>query len=232
MGGRIGVQLVEVGNSHREVRVRKKLDRLSLCAVSEEDRNVPALGTLEQQRRELLGLGAGVAHDDTAWMQVVPKSSALPQKLRGEHDAKTGVGFTHALCEAHRHRGLDDDRRVGSPTRHVVNNLFDGRSVEMHCVRIIVGRGGNYDKGCSGISVLRIGSGPEVEIASPEEGLEFCIFMIGGRPALTNSAREPSTSRATTSLVLGKDDGIGQPHVAEANNSYLHSIILSVLGSC
>src|SRR3989338_3128892 len=71
MGGRISVELVEVGYAHGKVGVGEELDRLGLCRVGKQGGDVLLDRTLLEQIGKGLGACGAFADDDARGVQVV-----------------------------------------------------------------------------------------------------------------------------------------------------------------
>lgn len=99
----VGVELVEVGDAQRQVRIGEELDGLGLGGAQYELRDalgavsihavqLGRIGTLSEQAGKLLGRVHGLSvllgrpHHDAAGVQVVVESLALAQELRTEED--------------------------------------------------------------------------------------------------------------------------------------------------
>ena len=81
MGGGIGVEFVEVRDTHSQISVGKEFDGFGFCGIGKEDGDVLLDGTFFKQiGKDFSTLGA-FANDDTGRMQVVVESSAFTQEF-------------------------------------------------------------------------------------------------------------------------------------------------------
>ena len=157
----VGIELVEVRYTQRQVGIGEQLDRLGLGGAHEEHGNVLLDGPLLDERGELmrgiLQRGIVTAHDDAARVEVVVERLALAEELRREEDARhhdlhLAVGLPLAVREflarmgsiAHRHGGFDDHHGVGIDLQHQFDHLLYVRSVEEILLGVVVRGGGNH----------------------------------------------------------------------------------------
>ena len=145
----IGVQLVEEGDSERQICVCKQFDGLCLCEAHEERINVLLDGTFLQQCRKFVGgcdkvriLRVG-ADDDAGRVEVVIQGLGLPQKLRAEDDVPALIFFPDRSREAHRDGGLDDHDGLRVHLHHQLDDRLHRRGIEEVLPAVVVGRGGN-----------------------------------------------------------------------------------------
>jgi hypothetical protein len=81
VGGGIGVQLVEVGDTHGQIGVGEQLDRLRFGGIGEQGVDVLLHRTLLQQSGESLGALGALADDDAGRVQIVVQRTSFAQEL-------------------------------------------------------------------------------------------------------------------------------------------------------
>ena len=93
------------------------------------------------------------SYDNTAGIEIVVKSFALAQELRGEDDVVVVVFLAHALRVAYRYGALDHHNGLRIHLHHQFNDLFHMTRVEIVLYWVIVGGCGNDNE--VGIFVCR-----------------------------------------------------------------------------
>ena len=146
MGGRVGVQLVEVSHPHRQKGIGKKLDRLGLGAVGQQHRNILLDGPLAQEIGKHLRPRRLLTHDDAGRVKIVVKRPAFPQKLRRENEIAATQLLPGLFGIAHRHGGLDDHQRIRIDRHHIADHRLNGTGIEVVGLGIVIGGCGNHYK--------------------------------------------------------------------------------------
>lgn len=185
LGLGIGVELVEVGDAQRQVRVGEQLDGLGLGEAHEQCMDVLLDGALLQQ----LGEGAGSldevlvlrigAHHDAARVQVVVQGLGFTQELGAEDDVLGAGLLADGLGVAHRNGGLDDHDCVRIDLHHQIDDGFHCGGVEEVLRAVVIGRRGDDDEVGVGIRLLAVKRGGEVQLLLREVLLDVIILNRG-----------------------------------------------------
>ena len=166
----IGVQLVEVAYSERQVGVGEEFHRLSLCESHEEGVDVLLDGSLlqefcEEMRRLVEPLiSCRSAHDDAARVEIVVERLALAQEFRGEDDVLAAHLLAYVLGVAHWDGALDDHDGIWVHLLDQLDDLFYMRCVEVVLHGVVVGWRGDYHEVGIPVGCGCIGSSLEVEL--------------------------------------------------------------------
>src|SRR5690606_585157 len=98
----ITVQLVKIGNPHREVSIGKELDSFGFCTIGKQNRNVLTNSSrCHQIRKDLRSLGA-FTYNYSRRLKVVVEGLPLAQKLGREHYVIDIEPCAHGPCIADR----------------------------------------------------------------------------------------------------------------------------------
>lgn len=101
---RVGVELIKERDSHREVGVREKLDRLGFGGIREEHRHVLILSPFNEEFREDVSLFAVVTDHDARGVKVVVEGVAFTEELRNEDHVFNSKALFQRRSVAHRNR--------------------------------------------------------------------------------------------------------------------------------
>ena len=180
LGFRIGVQLVKVGNSQRQIGVGEQLYRLGLCCPHNKGIRIFLQGPFPQQfgknscRLHLFRVLRICPNDDPRRIQVVVKGFGLPQKFRAEQDALREILFPH--CR--RNGRFDDHNTAGIAAGGQPDNILHRGGIKAIGFAVIIGRRRNDDK--IGCAVCRLGvqCGGEVQGLVPQ--IFFNILVLDG----------------------------------------------------
>ncbi len=243
----VGVELVEVGDAQRQVRVGEELDGLGLGGAQNELRDAPGavgvhalqlggVGALGEQAGEAFGRGEGLgvvlrrANHDAAGVQVVVESLALAQELRTEEDLAVAEPLAQARGVADGDGRLDDDPGVRVNRANGGDGGLDGARVEEVPVRVVVG--GRGDDGVVGVRIGlgHVDGGVQVELALPRLGLRqeaLDLVVLDGRLVVVDLRDLLGHDVQRVHLVvLRKKYGEGQADIAGTGDSDFHGAII------
>ena len=93
----------------------------------------------------------GYTHNDTAGIEIIVESFALPQKFRREQKIELlnppcGIFHIQTACIAHRNGRLNDHHRIWVHLQHCINHFFNVASVKEILLDVIVSRCSNHHK--------------------------------------------------------------------------------------
>ena len=242
----VGVELVEVGHSQRQVGVGEELDGLGLGGAQHELRDahgavgvltlhLGGVGALCEQAGEPLRRGDGIgvvlrrANHDAAGVQVVVECLALAKELGAEEDLAVAQFLSQASGVADGDGRLDDDPGVRVHRAHGGDCGLDGAGVKEVPVRIVVG--GRGDDGVVGarIGLGHVHGGVQIELALPRLGLRqeaLDLVVLDGRLIVVDLLDLLGHDvQGVDLVVLREQDGEGQADVAGTGDSDLHVIL-------
>ncbi len=222
-----GVELVEVGDPHREVGVGEELDRLGLGGLGEEHGDVVGVGALDEQLGERARPLGVLADDDPRRVEVVVQRAPLAQELGGEDHVRDPQPLAHVLDVAHRHGRLHDHGGAGLDAVHVAHDGLDRAGVEVVGDRVVVGRRRDDHEVGAGVGLLRIGREGDVQLLLGQEARDVVVVDRALAPAQPVDPRGVEVE-ADDGVVPGEQHGHGQADVAEARDGDLRGHAVSV----
>jgi hypothetical protein len=114
----------------------------------------------------------------------------------------------HALGKTDGHRAFNRHRRLGVDGPHVLDHRLHRGGVEKVGDRVVIGRGGNDDKVCVGLSLGLVQRGVQVECLVSQ--------VVGDVGVLNGGA--PLVEQRHHLVVLGQQNSVGKADVAGAGN--------------
>ena len=220
------IQLVEIGDPQRQIRVGEQFDGLRLCEAHEQRFNVFLDGAFLQQRRKLVrGLRQARvaqirAHDDAARVQIVVKRLALAQELRAENDVPAVKLRPNGFGIAHGNRGFDDHNRIRVVPHDQPDHRFNRARVEVLGSGIVIGRRGDHHKVRVAVCRLRVQCRRQVQLLLRQ--VFFDVFILNRRFSVVNHLnlfRHDVNRRHL--MLLAQQRRNRQPHIARSRNRNL-----------
>ena len=238
LGLSVGVELVEVGDTNREVGIGKELDRLGLGRMNDQGLDVLRglacalfldAGTLEQEVCEhLRGFHLVVVRtdDNAARMEVVIECLGLSEELRAEDDVINAVFLAYGVGVADRDGGLDDHHDIGVDLQHVLDRVLDCGGVEEVVDVVVVGGRRNDNEVGARVGCVLISRSDQVELAGAfvhlaEETLD--LFVLDRADELVELFRLGFGGGDGGDFVfLGEQDSQAEADISDACDGYLH----------
>ena len=150
--------------------------------------------TLQHQIGKSPAPRAGIAHHNTAGVQVVAQRAALAQKL-GAKDNTVCVQFgAHAGNIAHGNGGFDHHGAVSAVGNGQTDHMIDAGSVERVGIRVIIGRRRHNNQLRAFQCGICIGGGLQVQRLLCQK----CAQLLIDDGVLTSSTRVVSRSTPVT----------------------------------
>ena len=217
------IQLVEIGDPQRQIRVGEQLDGLRLGEAHEQRINVFLDGALLQQRRELVrGLRQARvaqirAHNDAARVQIVVKRLALAQELRAEDDVLAAELLTRACSVANRNGRLNDHDGIRVVLHNQLDHSLDRARIEALRVAVVVCRSRYNNKVRIRVRSLCIQRCSQIQFFLCEILLD--VFILNRRFSVVNHLnlfRHDVNRRHLMLLAQQRRDR--QPHIARSRN--------------
>ena len=227
----VGVKLVEIADTHRQVRVGEELDRLSLGGMRNEDRDVGVGGALLEERGEHLGFGPLVlvrADDDAARVEVVVESLALAEEFGREDDIVDAVLLADGVGIPYGNGRFNDHQHVRVDAEDVLDGVLDGGGVEEMVLVVIIGRSGNDDELRGAVCRLLVHRGAKVQFAFAflrfaEEALDLVVLDRADK-VVQLICFLGSSGNCRYFMVLGKQHRQRQPHIPHTRYCNLHIV--------
>ena len=240
----IGIELVKVCDTDRQISIGEELDRLRFRRGSNEHRYIllgkarPLLFyacALKEEIREHLCLCLlilGRTHNDPAGVQVIVQSLGLPQELRAEDDILYSVLGLHLLRVSDRDRGLDDHQHIRVHLQYPLDGILYRRGIEKMSLIVVVGRSRYDDQLCRRISSLFIYRSMEIQDTFTGPGLSeksfdlIILYRAYKRVELFSLSR--SCGDSSHLMLLRQQNSQRKSDIPYACNRDLHTVILLI----
>ena len=162
MGGGIGVELVEVRDTHGQVGIGEEFDGFGFGGIGKEDGDVFFDGAFFEQAGKDFGPLGAFADNNARWMQVVVEGTAFAQEFRREDKVLGAEGFAGLHGVADGDGRFDDHGGIRIDGHDVTDHGFNGLGIEVVGFGVVVSGGGDDDVVGPFVSVFFIQRGTEV----------------------------------------------------------------------
>ena len=227
----IGIQLVEIADTHGKICIGEQLDGLRLRRMADKRSDVLILRAFLQKigkhgsRFRLLFISP---HHDTAGMQVIIKRLGLSQKLRAEDNVVDTVLLPHGIGIPHGDRRFDDHQHIGVDLQHRLDGVLHGGGVKEMVLIVVVRRRGDDDQLRRPVRGLLVCGRGKVQLAAPclrlpEETLDL-IVLDGADELVQLLCLCLGGSDSCHLMVLRQQHRQGEPYISNACHGDLHGL--------
>jgi hypothetical protein len=227
---RVGVELIKERDTHREVGVREKLDRLGFGGIREKHRHVLILSPFNEEGREDMGLVAVVTDHDAGGVEVIVERVPLAEELRNEDHVLNPEAFFECRGVAHRNRRLDDDRGVRVDREDVIDHGLHGRRIKEIRLRVVIRRRRDHHEVRSLVRFLFIGRRAEVKGFGREEFLDLAVHD-GALMSVDQVNLMRHDIERHHIVMLREKHRVRETHVADSDCCDFHLDFLSLLNA-
>lgn len=165
----VSIELVKVSNAEGEISIREELNRFGLGRAHEFDRDILFNRRFLEEIRESVSFFSVGADNNPRRVEIIVESVTFAEELRRENNMVVMIFLADFLGIADRDGGLNNNgsRVVAFPVRRRIfgsveaeiffDNVFDGASVEIIVLFVVVGRGSDNDEIFIGEGLAPIG---------------------------------------------------------------------------